>query len=511
MSFVSVKSAVAIEKLFTTFQNLLAQFGLLNNAYFKTVADMKAATWLTVGMVAHTDENSTGKGGGGVYDVVAGQAVDGFSDHLTVGGLALLLRIGDGTTIKHFGAKLEVGIDDSPAATAMMNKMGVIRVDGSIIQFDSPITIGSGQQFLASGPVYDGLPMAGTMVVVDTDITPLKVAGRHTTLKGFGVINTGVSTKPAIECVDNQAYFNSFEDIVTKGFKNGVRGERSLYHTHKNCNYDDCEIGANYIGAEGAWNTVWFNNVIKFDRCTFRRSSVQGVYAKGVCIEFDSPDVASSPIGIEVVGDAGNASAFSTVIKNLYSENTNNPLKFVNATAQIIGGFSQGFGVPVLGDTVIVADSSRIEIVGKLDGQSLWDKWAELSNGSALFMSSDGFSGVSGGLLSKVQADASSSLELATVRTEGVTSVVLSGGGQENLFTPSLDGTFLVSAVSPSFSNMYWTGIVQKAGGSSLLRILAFHSNRTTMNDNAGVLQIQNDDLAQDTAYEWNFIKIGGR
>ncbi len=88
MSFVGVQSPSVLKKL-------LAKFGILNHAYFATVAEMIAASWVSVGMVLHTVERSVGIGGGARYVVktAAQAATDG--DTIDEIGAGFTLATGD--------------------------------------------------------------------------------------------------------------------------------------------------------------------------------------------------------------------------------------------------------------------------------------------------------------------------------------------------------------------------------------------------------------------------------
>ena len=483
-----------------------------------TVADLRANTkaeLLRASIAAHTTQ---GDGGFGELRFDASDTTTADDNGLNIvdsqsprTGTWKRLITGESVHAVDFGVTVGGATDNSTALAASLATGKNVFLPPGSIRLDSPVSVSVGQSLTGAGSAPDSLTTNATIITTALDISPIQINGKNTKIGGFSVVNTGTSTLPAIDCQDNVAYFNIFGDITTHGFKYGIQGERCLYHTHYDCHYDDCEIGANYIGAAGSWNIDWFNNVITFINPTFRRNSVKGLYAKGVCVAFiGAPDFSSCPIGCEIVGESGSARSFSSIIENPYVENTNNPFKFTNATVNIIGGFAQGFGSPVAGDNVIVADNSQVKITGKLDGQSLWDKWAVLTNGAELILETDELEGVSGRLSQKVSWDSTSTLRIMSPRAEGETAS-LAPSGTEDLFTPSIDGTFLVTASGISFANHFWSGVVQKAGGSSTLNITAFQSNRTSMTDNAGALRITNTDAGQSTAYTWSYMKLGGR
>lgn len=480
-----------------------------------TKVDMEANTSLSIGDIVYTSGyDEEGDGGDNTYEIVA--ALTGTDD-----GGSFIDLAGSGLQAKalfpkgiyrpeHWGA--QVGQPSSSAFQAAFD-FGVARLHGLAVTytFDTAVTLTEGQGFVGSGAARLSGPIySGTVLTTALDINIFVCDNRYTHLSGFAYINTGSSTKAGIECTDNKAYFNSFEDLISDGFKYGVQGERTLYQTHTRCNYDDCEIGANYIGASGTWNTDWFNNTLTFTDCTFRRNTTKGAFIKGVGVTFNGePDCSSCPIGIEIEGESTGSRAHDITIIGLYSESTNNPIKATYADVTLVGGFMQGQGSPVAGDQPFLLDDATVTIEGKLGGQDLWDTWATLTNGSILKQDEDVFFGISGALSTKVSLDSTSELRINSARSERTTSNIASAG-TEDLFTPDLGAAYMVTASSTTLGNVYWAGVVQRSGSSTTLRITAIHSDDITMNDNSGVLQIQNDNGSANT-FEWAYTKMQGR
>ena len=401
---------------------------------FDNVADMISGTLpdgntivLAVGQTVQTLGYITeGDGGDNTYEIVA--ASTGTDD----GGSFIDLNVLQAKGLfpggiyrpEHWGSK--VGEDSSPAFQAAF-AFGVTKLVGRDVtyQFNSLVTLATGQGFVGTNSAYNGTDYSGTILTTANDINIFVCDNRYTHLSKFVAINTGTSTKAAIECTDNKAYFNLFEDIITSGFKYGVQGERTLYQTHTRCNYDDCEIGANYIVASGTWNTDWFNNTLTFTDCTFRRNTTKGAFIKGVGVTFNGePDCSSCPIGIEIEGESTGSRAHDITIIGLYSESTNNPIKATYADVTLVGGFMQGQGSPVAGDQPFLLDDATVTIEGKLGGQDLWDTWATLTNGSILKQDEDVFFGISGALSTKVSLDSTSELKINTSRSENTTGTI---------------------------------------------------------------------------------------
>jgi hypothetical protein len=95
--------------------------------------------------------------------------------------------------------------------------------------------------------------------------------------------------------------------------------------------------------------------------------------------------------------------------------------------------------------------------------------------------------------------------------TKGIQSRVgatatIAASGTEDLFTPEAGSLYLVYAQKSNLSaGMSWSGLVQTIGGAVIATPL--QSTLISMNDNAGTLQVQNDDSGGRTL-SWSALKI---
>lgn len=421
-----------------------------------------------------------------------------------------LFKSTDDITFEEFGAVLDGVTDDSgPFARAMIVAEAEKRdllLTGNLY---SPTTLN----------VLEGVTMKGrrgvletqapTKFITDQDISLLNIGGRFINLYDFTVQQTGaIGTSIGIEYADDLAYFIIHERIVTDGFHSGVKGERTLYHTHRDCFYESGVIGANYTGVAGAWNTDWFNNVILFERCRFNNNTDRGVTVMGVCVSFDTCDTSNTPIGIELIGDVGATPSFSNTIINHYAEATNNIYKFDSATVTITAGFGQGFGSPVAGDQIFLLNESKVFIKGIIDGQDLWDTFGTLTSNSELIFDDEQTFGVTGGFKSnQFTFDSTSVVKFMTQQFKGQTAL-LSPTNFEDIFTPSAQESYILSIVGDSFTNHYATAIVQSPGGGGSLHIVELQGERVSVTDVSGVIRLTNTSGADNQKYDWTLTKI---
>jgi hypothetical protein len=293
--------------------------------------------------------------------------------------------LGSPVNVLDYGAIGDGVTDDTAAIQAALNAGNFVYLPAGDYLFTT-LTMPADTQLV-------GENVDVTFLSTVTTGNAVAIAERNT-FKDLTIRQTS-GTKQGKGLFGNDKYWLITECVKILDFDYGLYCSKSLYHSHKQTWFEECNYGCYYWGAAGSWNSDWFNNVITFDTCRFNKNTNVGAYIKGAEVDFINPDFSADGIGLQVLGENASNPAHGIKVITPYAELTDIVFSFSYAYAEINGGFVQGgpsAGASAL-TSIVDADNSKVWWTGKYRGQDYWDFGYRLTNSSSLILD-DIFQGI---------------------------------------------------------------------------------------------------------------------
>jgi hypothetical protein len=343
-----------------------------------TLSAAITSTTLVNGQALNIQERTVGNGGGGLWDVVLASTVTPNTFEIVqctgVATLALVLRLQGEIDVRQVGATGDGVTNDQPSIQRAVVLATGIKVDGrasdskrvyapspkSFYRVDSTINIGIGVTLEGDGIGTD-IQATGLFPVL-TMTSGLDIYVRNLTLKNTvgGVGTSGVSIPEGTRI--------QFQNVGISLVDKCVTGDKTLYISFTECYFTYTGKGVEFTAAAGTWNVAWFNNVIKFDRCTFGGlfASTTGVDIVGMGVLMENCDTSHNAIGARIVGVTGstvNKSHSCTIINN-YAEDIDTVFQFKDVrNATIISSYNQGKATGSAATAVYDLDNADVFVV----------------------------------------------------------------------------------------------------------------------------------------------------